>query len=67
MWCFEQAGEAMEHIGKGALQGGGERPYEDAQLVVVFIEGKPGRRAIDRLYPLRQQGRLPKPAGQIPA
>ena len=52
-WCLEQAGYGPERIGKDGLQGSGERVHEDAQLVVVFIKGEPGRGAIDRLHPLR--------------
>ena len=58
----------MKRIGKGALQGGGERLYEDAQLVVVIIEGKPGGGAIDRLYPLLLAASFcQSQLGQIPA
>src|SRR6266487_1487441 len=59
-WCFEQAGDAVKRFGKGTLQGSGERPYKDAPLVIVLVEGKPGYRSVDRLYPLCQQGRLAK-------
>ena len=56
-----KAGRFLKRIGKDGLQGSGERVHEDAQLVVVFIQGEPGREAIARLQPLGQQRRLTKP------
>ena len=57
---LEEGGRGLKRIRKGRLQGGGKRLHEDGQLVVVFIQGKPGIRAINRLHPLGQQCRLAK-------
>ena len=42
------------------MQGSRERAHKACQLVVVLIEGEPGRGAIDRLSPRDQQGGLAK-------
>ena len=55
-----QGGCGLKRIRKGRLQGGGKRVHENGQLVVVFIQGKPGIRAINCLHPLGQQCRLAK-------
>src|SRR6266536_4275498 len=57
---LEQAGRGPESIGEDALQGSRERAHKDCQIVVVLIEGEPGRGAIDRLYPRDQQCGLAK-------
>jgi hypothetical protein len=42
------------------LQGSSERVHEDGKLVVVFVEGEPGRVPLTPLRPLDKQGFTPE-------